>query len=63
MLLLLAFCNTLFVQAQMQSVGGDFGRSWLDKYAGNPTTSDNVNNLWGWGGAPKGYIVVGSQLS
>jgi hypothetical protein len=62
MLILLAFCSTLLVQAQMQSVGGDFGRSWLDKYGGKPIPSDNANSLWAWGGAPKGYMVVGSQL-
>jgi hypothetical protein len=62
MLIFLAFCSALLVQAKMQNVGGDFGRSWLEKNAAKSITSYNDSNLWAWGGTPKGYSVIGSQL-
>ena len=39
-----------------QSVGEDFGTSWLDKYGTKPvSTLEIANNLWNWGNAPKGF--------
>ncbi|HNY34800.1 MAG TPA: hypothetical protein PKK68_09115 [Methanothrix soehngenii] len=39
-----------------QSVGEDFGTSWLEKYGTKPiSTLEIANNLWNWGGAPKGF--------
>ena len=39
-----------------QSVGGDFGTMWLEKYGTKPiSTQEIANNLWNWGAAPKGY--------
>jgi hypothetical protein len=39
-----------------QSVGEDFGTSWLEKYGTKPvSTLEIANNLWNWGSAPKGF--------
>jgi len=39
-----------------QSVGEDFGTSWLEKHGTKPTsTLEIANNLWDWGAAPKGF--------
>lgn len=39
-----------------QSVGEDYGTSWLEKYGTKPiSTMEIANNLWNWGGAPKGF--------
>lgn len=49
-----------------QSVGGDFGKTWLSDFnAQNPKPVDNnskSNNLWSWGSAPKGRSVINGQL-
>jgi hypothetical protein len=48
-----------------QNVGGDFGRTWMSRYeAQNPQPSEQnlTNDLWSWGGSPKGTIVVNGQL-
>lgn len=50
---------------QFQSVGGDFGKSWISdfKSQNRPTASENLtNNLWSWGNAPKGKTVVDGKL-
>lgn len=50
---------------QYQSVGGDFGRTWLNDFkTQNPTPAknDSSNSLWNWGGAPKGRSVINGQL-
>jgi hypothetical protein len=39
-----------------QSVGEDFGTSWLEKYGTKPvSTLEIANSLWNWGSAPKGF--------
>ena len=49
-----------------QSVGGDFGRTWLkDFQAQSPAKqpqSQNSTSLWSWGGAPKGRLVQNGSL-
>ncbi len=51
---------------QYQSVGGDFGRTWLNDFkAQNPAPAENTsknNNLWSWGSAPKGRSIINGQL-
>ena len=51
---------------QMQSVSGDFGKTWLsqnaNKFAAAPSTN-NGNDLWNWGSKPQGYEVVNGQIS
>jgi hypothetical protein len=49
---------------QMLDVGGDFGRSWLAKYGHTFVTNNtsNIDNLWDWGGKPKGYEVFNGTL-
>jgi len=46
-----------------QSVGEDFGTSWLENYATKPmSTMEIANNLWSWGNAPKGYALHNGTL-
>jgi len=48
-----------------QNVGGDFARNWISRYeAQNPKPAEQnlTNDLWSWGGSPKGTIVVNGQL-
>ena len=46
-----------------QSVGEDFGTSWLDKYGTKPiSTLEIANNLWNWGSAPKGFALHNGTL-
>ena len=49
-----------------QSVGGDFGRTWLkDFQAQSPAKqpqAQNSTSLWSWGGAPKGRLVQNGSL-
>lgn len=48
-----------------QTVGGDYGREWLNTffiYNDKPVTSDPVNDLWNWGGVPKGKLLEGGKL-
>jgi hypothetical protein len=48
-----------------QSVGGDFGRSWISSFkAQNPQPAEQnlKNDLWSWGSSPKGSIVVNGNL-
>ena len=60
LILLMAFCLVASAQVvsgaeKIQSVGGDFGRAWLDNYQSqnpNPTAQDSEDNLSSWGGAP-----------
>ncbi len=62
---LLVVCNAQS-GGSFQSVGGDFGRTWLNNFqAQNPAPAENVsksNGLWSWGGAPKGRSVINGQL-
>ena len=48
-----------------QSVSGDFGRNWISSFnAQNPQPADQnlKNDLWSWGSAPKGSIMVNGNL-
>ncbi len=48
-----------------QSVSGDFGRNWINSFnAQNPQPADQnlKNDLWSWGSAPKGSIMVNGNL-
>lgn len=47
---------------RFQSVSGDFGRAWL---MSNVNTTSNVtlsNDLWSWGGVPRGWKIVNGVL-
>ena len=48
-----------------QSVGEDFGRTWISDFsAQSPTNQDtNSSTLWSWGGAPLGKTIVNGQLA
>ena len=62
---LVASAQVAYGADKIQSVGGDFGRSWLDSYLAQnpkPGAQDNDDNLSSWGGAPKGNSSVGSNL-
>jgi hypothetical protein len=49
-----------------QSVGGDFGRTWLSssgsQASGTAAPAGNNSNLWGWGVVPKGKVLTGGKL-
>ncbi len=46
-----------------QSVGEDFGTSWLENYGSKPiSTMEIANNLWSWGSAPKGFALHNGTL-
>ncbi len=64
---LLAFNAGAESNSRFQSLSGDFGRGVLSTLDTNKTqtaTADNnsSNNLWGWGTAPKGNMVVDGKL-
>ncbi len=65
LLIIFALCNLGLAAPQMQSVGSDFGKTWLaqnaNKFAAAPSTN-NSNDLWNWGSKPQGYEVVDGQL-
>jgi hypothetical protein len=49
-----------------QYVGGNFGQSWIGSYnAQNPQPAEQNpgNDLWTWGGAPKGSIIANGKLA
>ena len=66
----MAFClaasaHVISGAEKIQSVGGDFGRAWLDNYQAQnpkPTAQGSEDNLSSWGGAPKGNASVGNNL-
>ncbi len=46
-----------------QSVGENFGTMWLENYGTNPINTMGIaNNLWNWGGAPKGFKLHNGTL-
>ncbi len=48
-----------------QYVGGSYGKGWLDSYnTQNPKPAEQTagNDLWNWGSAPKGSIIVNGKL-
>lgn len=50
---------------RFQSVSGDFARSWLQENLEDNVTEDEsslVNDLWNWGGIPRGKALVNGQL-
>lgn len=53
--------------SRFQSVGGDYGQSWISNFkAANPAPAQQQNStnnsLWNWGNAPKGSLVVNGKL-
>jgi hypothetical protein len=51
--------------SNFQNVGGDFGRSWMARFGAQnpqPVQQNLTNDLWSWGGSPKGTIVINGQL-
>lgn len=66
LVLVLSITSAIY-QAQatgnFQTVGGDFGRTWLKEFQGqNPSTTQNSEGLWSWGGAPKGSVIQNGAL-
>ena len=76
---LLALCLAGFIQPVLvatgsdgyQSVGGDFGRTWLSSSgtsgtqsaaAGTAPAGGKSSSLWGWGVVPKGKVLTGGKL-
>ena len=78
MIILLAICASAFAQSvttagdssgqssTFQSVGGDFGRSWISEFKDQnkpANDSENLkNDLWSWGSTPKGKKMVNGKL-
>jgi hypothetical protein len=81
MIIIFALCASAFAQGltagsgssgqseKFQSVGGDFGRSWISEFkAQNNETEkanqsdDKANDLWSWGNSPKGKKLVNGKL-
>jgi hypothetical protein len=60
----ITLCSFSFAVSSMQSVGGEFGQTWLTQYSNKFVTasSNNTNDLWKWGGKPRGYDVYQSKL-
>jgi hypothetical protein len=60
----ITLCSFGFAVSSMQSVGGEFGQTWLTQYGNKFVTasSNNTNDLWKWGGKPRGYDVYQSKL-
>ncbi len=52
--------------SRFQSVGGEYGQGWISTFKANnpqPTKeSGNGSELWKWGSAPKGSMVVDGNL-
>jgi len=61
---ILAFSSICIpLSSGFQSVGGDFGTIWLEKYGSMPiSTQEIANNLWNWGAAPKGFKLHNGML-
>jgi hypothetical protein len=63
--ILLATCQAQ-VTGNFQSVGGDFGRTWLKNFISqNPEEQPQAQNstaLWSWGGSPKGSMIQNGSL-
>jgi hypothetical protein len=48
-----------------QSVGGEFGKAWIDNFlaaSGPPVQAANNTSLWTWGDMPVGKTVVNGKL-
>ena len=51
--------------SSFQSVGEDFGRTWLNNFNAQnpePVQQSSGNSLWSWGGTPRGRAVINGQL-
>ncbi len=50
--------------SRFESVGGDFGRTWLNNFmVQNPKPAENNSSgLWNWGSAPKGRTVMNGKM-
>lgn len=57
--------------SRFQSVGGNFGRNVLGTFEANETqpsaasnnsSNSSNNNLWNWGNAPKGSLLLNGKL-
>ena len=71
--LIIVFISSLLVIScsaqltnQFQSVGGDFGKTWIGNFLAQnqqQTAKENLtSNLWDWGGHPKGKTIVDGKL-
>ncbi len=60
----IALCSLSSAVSPMQSVGGEFGQTWLTQYSNKLVTANanNTNDLWEWGGKPRGYDVYQGKL-
>lgn len=60
----ISLCSLSNALSPMQSVGEDYGKTWLAQHSNKFVTSstDNTNDLWGWGGKPRGYEVFQGKL-
>jgi hypothetical protein len=59
-----SLCSLSNALSPMQNVGEDYGRTWLTQYSNKfvTTSSNNTNDLWKWGGEPRGYEVFQGRL-
>jgi hypothetical protein len=62
LLLVLLGASLAASQSQTLSVGGSYGAVWLSNYGNKFPGADSQNNLWKWGGAPRGYERVGNAI-
>jgi hypothetical protein len=55
--------SSICISYGFQSVGEDFGTSWLETHGNMPiSTLEIANNLWSWGDAPKGFKLHNGTL-
>ncbi|MDM7912686.1 MAG: hypothetical protein QUS09_06280 [Methanotrichaceae archaeon] len=62
---LLDACGYAQSMNRAQYVGGNFGQSWIgyNTQTHQPAGQNSGNDLWTWGGAPKGSIIVNGKLA
>ena len=61
MMVIAAFCLIL-ASAQPQQIGGDYGKSWLNKFGNKNVVRDELDGLWSWGTTPKGQLLINGTL-
>ncbi len=61
MMVIAAFCLIL-ASAQPQQIGGDYGKSWLNKFGNKNVVRDDLDGLWSWGTTPKGQLLINGTL-
>lgn len=62
---IICMCASLIcipLSSGFQSVGEDFGTAWLEKYGTKPISTLEINSLWNWGSAPKGFKLHNGTL-